>query len=130
MRIQMSTSDSSCKKRNVIDSVLTRVYKTLGGCLVYSTKDLLAFGIKNCMKQYIGNHHYITCGAIDVCSTSIIDYGCEAALAGYCEGIHKIPHRLVTYALADICYKQLHKFCESMISNFILLLNISPCNIF
>ena len=103
---------SNCKKRDVIDSVLTRISRTLGGCLLYSTKDLLAFGIKSCMNQYVGNHHFFTCGPIDLCSDHIIDYGCEAIWAGYCEGIHKIPHRLVAYAVADRCYMHLHALFE------------------
>jgi hypothetical protein len=103
---------SNCKKRDVIDSVLTRISKTLGGYLLYSTKDLLAFGIKSCMNQYVGNHHFFTCGPIDLHSGHIVDYGCQAIWTGYCEGIHKIPHRLVTYAVADRCYMHLHALFE------------------
>ena len=118
--------EANRKKRDAIDSVVTRISKTLGGCLLYSSKDLLAFGIKSCMNQYIGNHYSITCGPIDVHSSSLIDYGFEAALAGYSEGVHKIPHRLLSYAFADLCYAQLSIFCEHHNIEFYSLIECKP----
>jgi hypothetical protein len=36
-----------------------------------------------------------------------IDYGCEAAWAGYYDGIDAIPGALIKYACVDACYHQL-----------------------
>lgn len=55
--------------------------------------------------------HY---GAYRVTSNHCIDYGCEAAWAGFYEGVDAIPGALVKYACVDACYHQLCKgafFC-------------------
>lgn len=50
---------------------------------------------------------FATINSYQLTSDHVIDYGCEAAWAGYYEGVETIPGALMRYAFIDACYCQL-----------------------
>lgn len=71
----------------------------------FSYDDIARFGIRFIINRSVSQKTFFTLGSFYCGTNHIIDYGCEALWASWFNGIKKIPHALLKYALLETCYR-------------------------
>lgn len=78
----------------------------LKACL-FTRADISKEFTKLVLPYLVNKKIFAHCGSYQITSDHLIAYGCEAAWAGYYDGIDMIPQSLLRYALVDVCYLQM-----------------------
>lgn len=92
-------------------SIINPIQQFISNCVLKTcliSREEIAKACTKCALYYcLEKKIFVQYDAFQLNSNHLIDYGCEAAWAGFFRGIDTVPGALIKYACVDVCYRQI-----------------------